>query len=94
MQYDLQVFVQDYRLYAFVQMIIEKYSINYSVNDDDHYYMFELNDQYHENNNHFLFDILTKNFSLIVEDFDDYVLHLFDLNDLFSKKKHFISINK
>ncbi len=76
MQYDLQVFVQDYQQYLFVQMIIEK-----DLNDNDNqYHIFEINDQYHENNNHFLFDVLNTNFLLIV--FDYYFL---DLNNLLSK---------
>ncbi len=63
-QYELQVFVQDYQSYLFVQMIIEKDWRNSFVNDDD---LYEVNDRYHENNNHSLFDVSKKNFSLIFD---------------------------
>jgi hypothetical protein len=52
-------------------VIIEKDWMNYSVNDNDRYYMCDINDQYHENNNHFLWI------------FDDYFL---DWNNRLSKK--------
>jgi hypothetical protein len=74
MQYDLQIFVQDYQSYHFVELIIEKNL------------MIELNDLYHENSNdHFLF-VLKMNFLLIMIDtFDDYH-HVFYWNNLLTKK--------
>ncbi len=66
MQYDFLVFVQDYQLYHFVEMIIGKDYEIYSVNDVDHYYhRFGIND-------YFLFDVLTKYLLILDNDFDCY----------------------
>jgi hypothetical protein len=76
MQYDFQIFVQDYQWYHFAVLIIEMHS------------KAELNDRYHENNNdHFLSVVLKRNFFLMVDDDFDYYYqyHTFDWNDLLSK---------
>ena len=82
MQYDLQVFVQDYQLYYFVLIITEKDYRHYFVNDNGHDYMVEINDQYYENMSHFLVDLLKRTFLVIVDNnFDSYS------NKLLTKKR-------